>query len=195
MNLLLLAYYLAFFAIAFVWPTWRLWKRDRINGLVLPNDDSAHGLIGHWFKALVFAILLFVVAIAAGMDLQDVGAINWAQNASLRLVGYGILAGSAAIIAAAQMYMGKSWRIGIDQASVTELVTHGLFSRSRNPIFLGMRLNMFGLFLVLPCAVTFAIMLVSEALISVQVRLEEAHLIATIGDAYRNYQKRTPRWL
>ncbi len=195
MTTVLLAYYVLFFGIAFALPTWRLWKRYGINGLVLPKEDSAHGIIGRWFKALIASVFAFILGRAAGLDLAQFGAIPWAQIELVRWAGYALLAGSAALIALAQFHMAKSWRIGIDQSAATELVTHGLFARSRNPIFLGMRLNMLGLFLALPCAVTLAIFLVSEALISVQVRLEEVHLAETVGEAYRVYRAATPRWL
>lgn len=195
MKTVLLTYYIIFFGIAFALPTWRLWRRYGINGIVLPKEDSAHGIIGRWFKALIASVFAFILGRAAGLDLAQFGAISWAQIELVRWAGYALLAGSAALIALAQFHMGKSWRIGIDQSAATELVIHGLFARSRNPIFLGMRINMLGLFLALPCAVTLSIFLVSETLISVQVRLEEAHLVETVGEAYRVYRDATPRWL
>ena len=45
--------------------------------------------------------------------------------------------------------MGKSWRIGIDTENKTDLVEKGLFTVSRNPIFFGMRMALFGFFLSL----------------------------------------------
>lgn len=194
MTKFLFAYYLIFFGVAFALPTWRLWTKHRINGLVLPRDDSPYGLIGRWFKVLIASVFIFLLALALGLDLTHFGPIQWVQIDALRWTGYALLAGSALLIALAQFHMGKSWRIGIDKSATTDLVTHGLFAKSRNPIFLGMRLNMMGLFLVVPCAVTLSILLVSEALIAVQVRLEEAHLVQTIGDAYLRYQEATPRW-
>jgi protein-S-isoprenylcysteine O-methyltransferase Ste14 len=190
----LFAYYLIFFAVAFLWPTWRLWKIHGINGLVLPPDDTAHGLIGRWFKLLIGAVIAFISALALGIDLAHFGPIEWIQIDAARWTGYALLTASSALIALAQFQMGKSWRIGIDEFTITELVVHGLFAKSRNPIFLGMRINMLGLFLALPSAVTLSILLVSETLISVQVRLEEAHLAETLGNSYRRYTDKTPRW-
>jgi protein-S-isoprenylcysteine O-methyltransferase Ste14 len=195
MTSILLGYYLAFFGIAFAWPTWRLWKRDGINALVLPKDDSAYGLIGRWFKALIACVFVLVIGLAVGLDPSLLGSVEWMQGTTLRWAGYALLAASVVLIALAQRDMGKSWRIGIDEARRTALVTHGLFNRSRNPIFLGMRLNMLGLFLVLPNAVTLCVFALSEALIAVQVRLEEAHLSQAVGEAYRQYREKTPRWL
>jgi protein-S-isoprenylcysteine O-methyltransferase Ste14 len=58
--------------------------------------------------------------------------------------------------------MGASWRIGIDSANATELVSKGLFSVSRNPIFLAIRLALLGFFLVAPNAATLAILAAAE---------------------------------
>lgn len=71
----------------------------------------------------------------------------------------------------------------------------GLFALSRNPIFLGMRLALLGLFLVLPTGATLVILLVGEALMQVQVRLEEAHLTEALGAQYEAYRGATRRWL
>ena len=38
-------------------------------------------------------------------------------------------------ISVAQYQMSNSWRVGIDENNKTELITKGLFSYSRNPIF------------------------------------------------------------
>jgi protein-S-isoprenylcysteine O-methyltransferase Ste14 len=70
-----------------------------------------------------------------------------------------------------------------------------LFRRSRNPIFLGLRLNLLGLFLILPNAVTFAILLVGDILLQIQVRLEEEYLSRLHGERSLIYHQQTPRWL
>ena len=95
----------------------------------------------------------------------------------------------------AQAQMGNSWRIGIDTNNKTELVQTGIFRLSRNPIFLGMRLTLLGLFLTLPNAITLVILIVGEILIQIQVRLEEDFLDKTHGVAYQNYCQRTRRWI
>lgn len=91
--------------------------------------------------------------------------------------------------------MGRSWRIGIDEENKTELVTAGMFRVSRNPIFLGMRLNLLGLFLILPNAVTLAIWLLGDVAIQLQVFLEEEFLQQAHGTAYQQYQATTARYL
>lgn len=91
--------------------------------------------------------------------------------------------------------MGASWRIGIDAQRSTELVQHGFFSVSRKPIFLAMRVNLLGLFLVFPAGSTLALLVAGEILMQVQVRLEEQHLLRLNGPAYATYCSRVRRWL
>ena len=91
--------------------------------------------------------------------------------------------------------MGKSWRIGIDEQRKTELITTGMFLISRNPIFLGMKMNLLGFFLVIPNAITLTVAVTGFALIDIQIRLEEKHLFNLNDDSYRIYCKKVRRWL
>ena len=106
-----------------------------------------------------------------------------------------LLAASFVWTAAAQAQMGASWRVGIDTARSTDLVEHGLFARSRNPIFLGMRVSLLGFFFLLPNAVTLLTLVLGDVLVQLQVRLEEDFLTKMQGDAYRAYRRRVRRWL
>lgn len=195
MTNLLLPYYLVFFGAVFVWPTWRTWRRTGINPLVLPRNDSAEGFIGVWFKAMIGAVLVLTLCLALGLDPKRLGLITWLDGMPMHWAGSALLVLTLPQVALAQSTMGRAWRIGIDSARPTELVTHGLFAMSRNPIFLALRLNLAGLFMSLPSAVTLSIWLVGEVLIGVQVRLEESHLSKTLAEDYRAYAERTPRWL
>ncbi|MFC3713125.1 methyltransferase family protein [Sphingoaurantiacus capsulatus] len=191
----LLLFFLFYFTAAFVWPTLRLWRRDRVNALVLARDDSAHGVLASWFRGLIAVMMLLLIARAAGLPASALGAIDWLALPALRFVGWGLLLASLAWIVAAQAQMGASWRIGIEPGTQPPLVRRGLFGRSRNPIFLGMRLNLAGLFLADPNAATLAALLLGEALIQVQVRLEEVHLAGVFGADYDAYRREVPRWI
>lgn len=192
---MLLAYFTLFFVAAFVWPSVRLWQRARINALVLPRDDSAHGLIGAWLKVILAAIFAMLLALIAGVPAEPFGQFAWLDQAAGDFLGWTLLIASGLWIVVAQSQMGSSWRIGIDTGSAPPLVRSGLFGRSRNPIFLGMRANLLGLFLILPNAVTLSVLLLGEALIQIQVRLEEIHLSGLFGNEYISYRQTIPRWL
>ncbi|HEY8554940.1 MAG TPA: isoprenylcysteine carboxylmethyltransferase family protein [Burkholderiales bacterium] len=194
-SLLFGAFVLHFLA-AFVWPSWRVWRTTGRNPLVLPRADDVHGFVGRWFKsvlALLFAYLV-VQALVPGTAAY-LGAVAWLDSRAFRRLGWLLLAISTLWLLTAQRQMGKSWRIGIDARETTDLVTHGLFRLSRNPIFLAMRANLAALVLLQPNAVTLALATAGEILMQVQVRLEEAHLAARHGNRYAEYLARVRRWL
>lgn len=195
MTSALLLYFVLFVAAAFVWPTIRIWRRERVNAWVLPHDDSVHGVVAIWFRGLIVAFFVLLVAIAAGFPVEALGALTWLHRPAVRIAGWALLLGSLVWIMIAQRQMGRSWRIGIDRGEQPPLVRHGLFGRSRNPIFLGVRLTLAGFVLVLPNAATLCLWLLGEVLIQVQVRLEEAHLRARFGEDYDLYRRAVPRWL
>lgn len=195
MTLSLLVYFALFFAAAFVWPTLRVWRREHVNALVLPRDDSAHGIVATWFRFLIVAIFAGLIALAAGLPVEALGRLAWLDRPIAAAAGWLLLGASLIWILLAQAHMGRSWRIGIDTGSRPPLVRTGLFGRSRNPIFLGMRVNLAGLFLVLPNGLTLAALLLGEILIQVQVRLEELHLASTFGGEYDTYRNAVPRWI
>ncbi|WP_435186106.1 methyltransferase family protein [Amycolatopsis thermoflava] len=96
----------------------------------------------------------------------------------------------------AQHAMGLSWRIGVDRAETTHLVTGGPFRWVRNPVFTAMAAVGAGLALMAPNPVTLAAAAALIAAIEIQVRaVEEPYLLATHGRDYRDYATRTGRFL
>lgn len=195
MRLALFLAFVLFFAAAFAWPTWRTWRRYGVNPLVLPRDDSPAGLVAAGFRLAMLSLFAGLAALAAGAPPPLFGPLPWLEHVAVGVAGWTLVAAALAWIVAAQAQMGRSWRIGIDTRAQPPLVQTGLFARSRNPIFLGMRVALLGFFLVLPNALTLAVLAAGEVLMQMQVRLEEQHLGSTLGEAYRQYAARTPRWL
>ncbi len=117
------------------------------------------------------------------------------ENKTLLISGWILLIIALFWVLIAQMQMADSWRIGIDTEHTTELVTTGLFSISRNPIFLGVLIADLGLFLILPNAFTLLVAVMSWASIETQVRLEEDFLKEVHGDTYEKYGRQVRRWI
>lgn len=190
---LLLVLYLG---VAFIWRSYAVWRQTGVNPYVLSRQDDAEGVIARGFRGLMGLLVVVVGLYAVSPHAYTlVAPVKWLEHPRLQVVGLTLLLVSLAWMAAAQAHMGKSWRIGIDANKPTELVEGGLFGRSRNPIFLGMRVSLIGFFLLLPNAGTLLVLVLGEVLIQVQVRLEEAFLTAMHGDAYRAYSRRVRRWL
>ena len=71
----LLAYSILFFGVAIFWPTWRLWRRDRVNALVIPYDDTAHGLVGRWFRGTLLSLFAVLVILTLGFPEGALGRL------------------------------------------------------------------------------------------------------------------------
>jgi protein-S-isoprenylcysteine O-methyltransferase Ste14 len=119
--------------------------------------------------------------------------ISYLENQSLKIVGLILIHLALIWICIAQYQMSTSWRIGIDEENDTELITQGIFSISRNPIFLGMILSVLGLFIIIPNALTFFLTLSTYFIIQIQIRLEEEFLEKKHREAYSNYKLKTNR--
>ena len=138
---------------------------------------------GSSFALSVAALLLAAALAPAGVT------TSWTVLAAIvALVG-------AAIVIVAQVQMGRAWRVGVREGDAPLFVSHGLFRFSRNPIFVGMMLV--GLATAMVSATWWSWVALALFVVSctVQVRIEEAHLEASFGEAYRAFRRQVPRWL
>lgn len=145
--------------------------------------------------AYLLLVLAFAGAIAAPVAAMA-GLDPLTGSDVLRIVGLVIAIVGIASTYLAQLGMGSEWRIGIDRTEATGLVTDGLFSLVRNPIFTAMIFTALGFAAMVPniIAVVAAIFLVIA--IELQVRyVEEPHLQHLHGDAYDDYAARVGRFV
>ncbi len=184
-------------AIVLAFASRSLWVRRAIgrSPLVFGRSDDAHDHLGRVFRVgslVVFA--WFAARVAWPQADAHGGAVVWLARPVVAWAGIAVMAAGGALVVAAQVQMGVSWRIGID-AEPTKLVGRGLFRRSRNPVFLGLLVVLAGGLLAAPSAVTVALMAGGWVALSAQVRLEEAGLQALHGEAYTRYRREVRRWL
>jgi protein-S-isoprenylcysteine O-methyltransferase Ste14 len=196
LRIILPLYLLAFFGIAFIWRSFLVWKRTGINPYVVGKTDKPIDFIENIYPLPVLLLMgvTIVFAFFPG-GYQYATPIAWLENSIVKVAGLGLMVVALVWTATAQMQMGKSWRIGIDTENKTELVEKGLFTVSRNPIFFGMRMALFGFFLTMPNAFTLLAVVLADVLMQIQVRLEEEFLQNSHGESYENYCKRVRRWI
>ncbi len=187
-------YILLYFAIAFFIPSYRTYKKTGVNPITFGKEDTAHNYIGLVMKILIALLFFSVFLYSFGYNYYNfLVPISYLENQSLKIVGLILIHLSLIWICIAQYQMRTSWRIGIDEENDTELITQGIFSISRNPIFLGMILSVLGLFIIIPNALTFFTTLSTYFIIQIQIRLEEAFLEKKHGAVYSNYKIKTKR--
>lgn len=196
LKIFLPIYFLLFFGLALFWRSYLAWKRTGVNPYALGNGDTVHDFVGKLFRLTLIATaaIVFVFTFLEGFYGMLV-PIFWMDSPILVSIGLALLVLALIWVLVAQLQMGDSWRIGIDEKSTSLLVQNGLFGVSRNPIFLGMLIMLIGMLLILPTAATLVITVLGFVLIHVQVRLEEAFLLEKYGEDYRNYQMNVRRWI
>jgi protein-S-isoprenylcysteine O-methyltransferase Ste14 len=170
--------------------------------LRLTGSTGLHGLSPDAGRLEQAAGVLFVLGGAMCVAAPILSLINVVEpiDALDGIAGHAIgVALAAAGIAAtfgAQLSMGASWRVGVDPAEHTALVTDGPFGIVRNPIYSAMLSTVFGLLLMVPSPLAvagFALLLLG---IELQVRLvEEPYLLQVHGDAYARYAARVGRFV
>jgi protein-S-isoprenylcysteine O-methyltransferase Ste14 len=145
---------------------------------------------------------LFVTAMAIGvvnpiLVLNDVlDPIDSLDKTPLHAGGFVLSGLGIAGTFAAQMAMGTSWRIGVDESERTELVTGGVFTLCRNPIYTFMVIAWLGLALIVPTWLSLASIPLAIVAFEVQVRLvEEPHLLRVHGEPYRAWASRVGRFV
>ena len=72
------------------------------------------------------------------------------SNAAAHYIGAAFAVAGIGGALLAQLSMGNSWRVGVDESEVTDLVTSGLFAWVRNPIFTFIWTSLLGLVLLVP---------------------------------------------
>jgi len=181
-------YFILYLLIAFVWPTIRTFKQTGINPVTFGKADNAHDFIGKWFKILTVLILVSIVFSWFGNTTYSyLIPVTYLQKPVLQVTGAGLAMVSLIWISIAQQQMGSAWRIGLDHRNKTPLVQHGLFSISRNPVFLGMITSLLGFFFLMPNALTLVTLISGYLLIQIQIRLEEEFLLKEHAGLYKQY--------
>jgi len=192
----LLLFFLIYFFIVFVLRSYLLWRKTGINPLTFNKGDDAHGYNGKVFSIISIIELVVLIIHTFFPNLHDYLLPFWyLEYEYLVYAGWALLILSLVLVWIAQSHMKDSWRIGIDEKNKSELITSGMFSISRNPIFLSIIIANIGLFLVLPNAFTLLIISLSTISINTQVRLEEEFLVKEFGESYTAYKKKVNRWL
>ncbi len=177
-----------FVGLAFGWRTLRQYRRTGSTGFVAQRERGALARVAG------LALLAGVLALGAGTALTARGdAELWTVAAALGMTA--MLTGLVVTLAA-QMQMGASWRIGVDPDERTELVTAGVFSRVRNPIFSGMILFGAGSAVAVPqVTVVLGAVLLTIGIVVQVLAVEEPYLRRVQGESYASYLVRSGRFL
>jgi protein-S-isoprenylcysteine O-methyltransferase Ste14 len=105
-----------------------------------------------------------------------------------RIVGFVLVVIGLALLSLARFQLGRSFSV---TAQAKNLVTHGLYSKIRNPVYLFGGLAMAGFFLILQKPALWILFAVLVAMQIMRARKESQVLEAKFGDEYRAYRAQT----
>lgn len=165
------------------------------------GSTGFHGLAGRpgsieWIAGMGFTVALLVGAAAPLLALLDVvEPIAALDTIAVHAAGLVLAVAGIGATFYAQVAMGASWRIGVDEGERTQLVTSGPFALVRNPIFSAMIPTALGLTLLVPSWVAFVGLIGLFLALELQVRVvEEPYLLQVHRDAYGSYAARVGRF-
>ena len=186
MPIVAIALFAVFAALGFGWRSWVQRRRTGSTGF--------HGISGRpgsieWLAGVGFIVAMAVAIFAPILQMLGVvSPVSFLHAPWIQITGIVIAVLGIAATVYAQLDMGDSWRIGVDKNETTTLVRTGVFGWVRNPIFTAMMVFGFGIALITPNLVALVGFVLLVATIELQVRaVEEPYLLATHGDAYRDY--------
>jgi len=105
-----------------------------------------------------------------------------------RVVGTALIIAGIAGIATARYQLGKSFAV---RAKAHQLVTHGVYSKIRNPIYVFGAVMIVGVVLVLHRPILWLLLAAIVIMQTLRARREAQVLEAAFGDAYREYRRKT----
>jgi protein-S-isoprenylcysteine O-methyltransferase Ste14 len=150
-----------------------------------------------WLAGVGF-ILAMALAICSPFLFEASAAIrlDGLDHRAVHVAGIVLFAIGLAVTVGSQQWMGRSWRVGVEENERTELVTGGPFRVVRNPIYTGVTMVIAGLAFVVPSIVSFASVILMVASLEAQTRfVEEPYLVRTHDDRYITYASRVGRFL
>ncbi len=129
--------------------------------------------------AYAWPLQIHLVPPRVGMVLFD--------SPALKIAGALLMPAGLAMYGLGTRELGGSWRLGIDRKTPGPLITNGVFSWTRNPIYVSFDLLLIGTFLTQGRLHFLLLALILAVMMHLQIRREEHFLIRNYGDAYRSY--------
>jgi protein-S-isoprenylcysteine O-methyltransferase Ste14 len=149
------------------------------------------------FAGLVFWIIeILAYALHASVQILPT-ALHYRlfDSPAAKIVGVVLITAGLVVFVLAFFNFGDSWRVGVDYQTPGALVTRGIFSITRNPIYVFINLWFIGTFLINGTIIFLVLAVLALAAQHWQIVREERFLTQRYAEAYDRYRKQTPRYL
>lgn len=131
-------------------------------------------------------VITFIAAVfGAFILLRQAMGLPWTSN---RIIGVAIAIPALLLVLTARVQLGRAFSV---QAKATNLVTSGLYSRIRNPIYVFSTIGVLGVIIWSGQPVYLLLLALLVAVQILRSRKESAVLEEKFGDEYREYKRKT----
>ena len=142
-----------------------------------------------------FAFLYFYLIVAHAFNLPTISRQEFFHSEGVSWFGVFLCLAGWVFLLWSLISFGRSFRVGIDTETPDKLITTGIFSLSRNPIYVGFAFFLLGQFLVFPNWILLLVIAAGFWLFNRQVLREEDYLKQHYGQEYADYCARVRRYL
>lgn len=151
-----------------------------------------------WYPAIVVMLVhawWYTIAPGSGPWLMSVAPPADRLNLAILCIATALIVIGTVVTFICWHKMGRSWRIGIDPGEKLELVSTGPYRYVRHPIY-AIRIGMLiCAIMTIPTWIMIVTCAIDILLLQVEARREEAYMISTHGDVYRNYKRSVGRFV
>ena len=168
----------------------------RLQRKVNPFQFLRNGIWEAFLWLSMYSILAFygVLIIFTAIGRSFGATLPFLAHNMIYFMGLALTVVGAVIMIAAQHQMAEHWRMGNDHAGKSELLAHGLFSVTRNPVYVGVLLLALGVSLLLQLLFGFILFVILWLLLRGIVRTEEEFLEEKFGMRYEQYKQKAGRF-
>jgi protein-S-isoprenylcysteine O-methyltransferase Ste14 len=190
---------IAAFVLIILVKTLYLRLKRNINPIAIGGGKKGLLLAVEVFAFVALLVWMFEILLYAFHS--EFRIFPWPFNIQLldstiaKIVGVVSTSFGCVLFVLAYVSFGDSWRVGFDVKSPGALVTTGVFSISRNPIYLFLNLWFLGTFLMNGTVIFLIFTILALVVQHWQILQEEAFLTNLYGQTYRDYLSRTRRYI
>lgn len=112
-----------------------------------------------------------------------------------KIIGFALNFSGFTVILAALRAMHGSFTVTVRPRSSGELITRGIFRRTRNPIYLGGLLMCLGWSISFASSLSCGLSALLTLVLLLKIRYEEIELLRKFGSGYQRYRELTPKLL
>ncbi len=177
-----------------------LYLKDGINPFVLGKGKKGFdtflellfiaGLLTWSYEiiAIIFNVDFHLIPIKPAYEIIYKNSLLDISGALLIIIGY-------VLFLLSLIAFGNSWRVGIDNSNPGKLATRGIYSITRNPIFLFMDLYFIGTALINMNMIFIGFAILTIPGIHYQILQEEKFLQKHYGSEYSEYKRSVRRYI